>query len=160
LLRTATPEDLEVIYDIELRCFKERRFRRDHVDWILRNERCLTLVEEDHGKPLGALMLLFDGRSCRVLSVAVVPEARRRGLGTGMMKATEEIARKRGCESIRLEVSTANQGAVEFYRQLGYRTNGILSGYYSWGEDAYSMSGRVPAQAPGPQEPGAGKETK
>lgn len=139
MLRRATPTDLDAIYRIEIACFKERRFRQDHVDWILRNDKAVTLVEEDGSQLAGAIMLLVEGQVCRVLSIATMPECRRRGLGTEMMKAAEEAARERGCSQVRLEVSTRNYGAIEFYRGLGYRTDGVLYGYYSWGEDAYSM---------------------
>lgn len=154
MLRTATPSDLEKIYRIETACFKEHRFRKDHVAWILRNERAVTLVEEaDDGRLDGAIMLLVENQFCRVLSIATMPEQRRRGLGTRMMRAAEEEARKRGCVRVRLEVSTQNYGAIEFYRGLGYKTDGVLYGYYSWGEDAYSMmrsldgSGDAPSSA-------------
>lgn len=144
LLRVATRDDLEPLYRVEIECFQERRFRKDHVDWILMNERGLTLVEEtERGEILGALMLLFEGTACRVLSIAVVPKARHRGIGTKMMQAAEDSARERGCTVVRLEVSTQNFGAIEFYRGLGYRTDGVLYGYYSWGEDAYSMARAV-----------------
>ncbi len=140
LLRIAHPSDLEAIYRIEIACFKEHRFRKDHVDWILRNDRAVTLVEETGGGRLeGAIMLLFEGPFCCVLSIATIPERRRKGLGTRMMQAAEGEARKRGCTRVRLEVSTQNYGAIEFYRGLGYKTDGVLYGYYSWGEDAYSM---------------------
>jgi ribosomal protein S18 acetylase RimI-like enzyme len=140
LLRPARPSDLDAIYRIEIACFQEHRFRKDHVDWILRNERAGTFVEEnDRGRLDGAIMLLFEGLFCRVLSIATMPERRREGLGTQMMQAAEDEARKRGCTRVRLEVSTQNYGAIEFYRGLGYKTDGVLYGYYSWGEDAYSM---------------------
>ncbi len=139
LLRRATAADFEAIYRIETACFKERRFRRDHVDWILRNERAATFVVEDGQGLVGAIMLLLEGQVCRVLSVATMPDHRRMHLGTEMMKAAEAEARRRGCAQVRLEVSTRNYGAIEFYRGLGYKTDGVLYGYYSWGEDAYSM---------------------
>ncbi len=156
MLRVATADDLDLLYELEIECFREHRFRKDHVDWILSNEKALTLVEEaKDGRLLAALMLLFEGSACRVLSIAVAPSARRRGIGTKMMEATEAAARERGSNVIRLEVSTGNLGAIEFYRRLGYRTDGVLYGYYSWGEDAYSMTrfiaptldaGRVPRE--------------
>ena len=55
------------------------------------------------------------------------------------MDAAERIARERGATVARLEVSTQNAPAIALYRELGYRTEGLLPGYYSWGEDAYSM---------------------
>lgn len=139
LLRLAGPADLDALYRFEILCFGARRFHKEHVDWILRNRRALTLVENNHAGVEAALMLLFEGAVCRVLSVAVAPDDRRRGVGTRMMRAAETICRERGTSSIRLEVSTTNLGAIEFYRRLGYRTDGVLYGYYSWGEDAYSM---------------------
>ncbi len=140
MLRAATPEDLDGIYRIEIACFKEKRFRRDHVDWILRNNRAVTLVHENDGGRLdGAIMLLFEGQYVRVLSVATMPENRRQGLAREMMSAAEHEARKRGAVRIRLEVSTQNYPAIELYRSIGFKTDGVLYGYYSWGEDAYSM---------------------
>ncbi len=139
LLRTAGPDDLEALYRFEVLCFQEHRFRRDHVDWILRNRQALTLVEAGPEGVEAAMMLLFEGVVCRVLSVAVAPDRRRRGTGTAMMHAAEAICGERHVSTIRLEVSTENLGAIEFYRRLGYRTDGVLYGYYSWGEDAYSM---------------------
>lgn len=138
-LRIAGPEDLSALYRFEILCFREHRFRRDHVDWILRHERALTLVEDGHDGLTAAMMLLFEGSVCRVLSVAVAPDHRRHGIGTSMMEAAEMTCRERGLSTIRLEVSTNNLAAIEFYRHLGYRSDGVLRGYYSWGEDAYSM---------------------
>ncbi len=139
MFRVAGPNDLDALYRFEILCFREHRFRRNHVDWILRNERALTLVEDGRKAVTAAMMLLFEGHVCRVLSVAVAPKSRRRGIGTLMMQAAEAVCRERGLSTIRLEVSTKNLVAIEFYRRLGYRTDGVLYGYYSWGEDAYSM---------------------
>ena len=138
-MRVAGPDDLSALYRFEVLCFREHRFRRDHIDWILRHERALTLVEDGPEGVTAAMMLLFEGSVCRYLSVAVAPEHRRRGIGTRMMRAAETTCQERGLSAIRLEVSTSNLAAIEFYRKLGYRTDGVLRGYYSWGEDAYSM---------------------
>jgi [ribosomal protein S18]-alanine N-acetyltransferase len=147
LLRIATPEDLAELYRIEVACFREGRFRPEHVEWIVTNPHALTLVIPGPEGFLGSIMLLFERNVCRVLSVAVMPYARRKGYGTEMMHAAEEAARSRACSLVRLEVSTLNTGAVEFYRRLGYAVDGVLYGYYSWGEDAYSMAKRVLAES-------------
>ncbi len=139
LLRVAGPPDVAALYRFEILCFEEHRFRKDHIDWILRNERALTLVEDGPAGIEAAMMLLFEGQVCRVLSVAVAPTSRHRGIGTRLMQSVEAICGQRGLSTIRLEVSTMNLGAIELYRRLGYRTDGVLYGYYSWGEDAYSM---------------------
>ena len=144
MLRVAGPADLETLHRFEILCFREHPFRRDHIAWILGNDHALTLVDEGTGGLTAAMMLLFEGRTCRVLSVAVAPHARRRGIATQMMRTAEAVCRERGYPAIRLEVSTRNLAAIELYRRLGYRTDGVLYGYYSWGEDAYSMGKTLP----------------
>jgi ribosomal protein S18 acetylase RimI-like enzyme len=145
VFRIAGPADLDALYRFELLCFLEHPFRRDHIAWILENDRALTLVQDGDGGALAVMMLLFEGRTCRVLSVGVMPAARRRGTATRLMRLAESFARERACVTMRLEVSTQNLPAIELYRRLGYRTDGVLYGYYSWGEDAYSMAKPIPS---------------
>src|SRR2546428_14190691 len=87
MFRIAGPNDLDALYRFEILCFREHRFRRDHVDWILRNERALTLVEDGRKAVTAAMMLLFEGHVCRVLSVAVAPETPRPRIGGRKMEA-------------------------------------------------------------------------
>jgi len=148
VLRVAGPADLESLYSFEVSCFREHPFRRDHVAWILGNDHAVTLVQDGVDGFAAVMMLLFEGHTCRVLSVGVAPQARRRGIATRMMRSAESIALERGVPTIRLEVSTRNFAAIELYRQLGYRTDGVLYGYYSWGEDAYSMGKSLLAELP------------
>jgi ribosomal protein S18 acetylase RimI-like enzyme len=143
VLRVAGPADLDALYRFELLCFPDHPFRRDHIAWILENDRAMTVAEDGDGGMSAVMMLLFEGRTCRVLSVGVVPGARRRGTATRLMRIAEAFARERACTTMRLEVSAQNLPAIELYRRLGYRTDGVLYGYYSWGEDAYSMSKAV-----------------
>src|SRR6266513_2407 len=153
MLRVAGPEDLDDLHAFEVRCFRDHPFRRDHVEWILGNDHALTLVQDGTDGFVAAMMLLFEGRSCRVLSIGVARNARRRGIATRLMQAAEALCRERKIGAVRLEVSTRNLAAIELYRGLGYRTDGVLYGYYSWGEDAYSMGKSVPAEFPSPREP-------
>lgn len=140
MLRLADARDMEGLVTLEVVCFRERRFRREHVAWILHNPEAQVLVEENGRGIDGSVMALFTGTTCRVLSVGVRPERRRRGLGRRLMIAAEQLALGRGCRTIRLEVSVSNRAAIRLYRALGYRPDGVLRGYYSWGEDALSMA--------------------
>src|SRR5881396_2839993 len=139
VMRVAGPADLDSLHSFENLCFQEHPFRRDHIAWILDNDHALTLVQDGVDGFAAVMMLLFEGRTCRLLSIGVAHQVRRRGIATRMMQAAEAICRERSVTAIRLEVSTRNLAAIEVYRRLGYRTDGVLYGYYSWGEDAYSM---------------------
>jgi len=139
VLRYADIRDLEALERLEAECFREHRYRAEFLEWILNNPRTATLVWVEAGAIAGSVMILLENGQSRILSVAVHPSRQRNGIGRRLMDAAERIARERGATVARLEVSTQNAPAIALYRELGYRTEGLLPGYYSWGEDAYSM---------------------
>ena len=145
MIRSAVASDLEALYALEVSCFAERRFTREHLMYILRNPRASTFVFED-GRVLGSIMLHDDGGVLRVLSVGVDPSARRQGIGRRLMALAEGMAQKFGSKEIRLEVSTKNDGAIAFYKALGYTITGTIRRYYSWGEDAHSLRKPIPIE--------------
>ena len=59
------------------------------------------------------------------------PEARRRGLGTALVRAIEAAAARRGAEECLLEVATTNAPARALYAALGYAPVGRRPRYYS-----------------------------
>ena len=138
MLRYADLRDLRALEALEAVCFQEHRYRPEFLEWILKNPRTATLVWVEAGEIAGSVMILENGTS-RVLSVAVHPSRRRGGIGRKLMEAAERVSRERGATAARLEVSTVNAAAIALYRGLGYRTEGVLPGYYSWGEDAFAM---------------------
>lgn len=99
----------------------------------------MTYVYSHQERPVGTIMLKRDLDVARVVSIAVLPGQRRRGVGTELMAMAEDIMREQGAKVMKLEVNVNNDTAINFYRHLGYDFDGILKGYYSWGEDAYVM---------------------
>jgi len=79
-----------------------------------------------------------DG-SGHVISIAVKPEWRRRGIGVKLMEALLDAFKERGLKRALLEVAVSNEEAVAFYKRLGFKVTTLLKGYYPWGEDAYLM---------------------
>jgi [ribosomal protein S18]-alanine N-acetyltransferase len=76
----------------------------------------------------------------RILTLDVVPEARRHGLASRLMLECEERVRRRGCTEMYLETAVNNEAALKLYHKLGYRIIRTLPGYYhSHGLDAFLM---------------------
>ena len=71
-----------------------------------------------------------------IVSMAVRPESRRRGIGTRLI---EEVTAYCAGKSLRLEVRASNLGAIQFYLKLGFHKRAIVPGYYHDGEDAFVM---------------------
>lgn len=64
-------------------------------------------------------------RHAHLFLLYVVPEHRRRGIGTALMRYVEAWARVRGDRQIGLQVFQSNQPALNLYNQLGYQTQSV-----------------------------------
>ncbi len=73
-----------------------------------------------------------------VLSLAVSPEFRRKGIAKMLMANIESLA-ERDARTVSLCVRPDNQEAVNLYLSLGYKVLALCSGYYEDGSDAYMM---------------------
>ena len=98
----------------------------------------MVLVASLAGEIAGFAIMSFGDREAHLLLLAVSPERRRTGAGRQMLAWLEKSAITAGIHCIRLEVRTANAPARAFYRRLGYRYLGQLSGYYD-GREAASI---------------------
>lgn len=74
-----------------------------------------------------------------VQNIGVLPEHRGQGIGTGLIQASLLGLQQVGINHVGLEVTAENNGAVQLYRRLGFRTVRTL---YKSVELAYSGSGR------------------
>ena len=89
-----------------------------------------------NGKPVATSMLLLEGSTAGIWWVAVLPEARRRGIGTVMTIKPLMEARSRG---IRHTVLISSKMGLSLYRRLGFREYTKLS-YYVWeSEDPFNL---------------------
>ena len=64
-------------------------------------------------------------RHAHIFLLYVVPEHRRRGIGTALMRYVEDWARIRGDRQIGLQVFQSNPAALNLYNQLGYQTQSL-----------------------------------
>ncbi len=88
---------------------------------------------------------LFGGpKRGHLISIAVLPDFRRRGVASALMRKVMRALVGYGCEDLFLEVRVSNVGAVELYRELGFGVERRIRYYYADGEAAYVMSKRLP----------------
>ncbi len=71
-----------------------------------------------------------------ILTLAVVPAARRQGLGATLLAAALAEAARRGATAMLLEVAKANQPARALYAAQGFTQVGLRRRYYANGDDA------------------------
>lgn len=61
-----------------------------------------------------------DGPFLVIHAFAVAPAKQGGGYGHSLLTACEEVAGKRGCESIRIDAFSENAGALRFWERHGY----------------------------------------
>jgi [ribosomal protein S18]-alanine N-acetyltransferase len=86
--------------------------------------------------PCGHLLTRRTLDEAEILTIAVLPEARRRGCGHVLLGACEEQWRQTGVRTGWLEVRADNVPALALYRSHGWQDAGFRHGYYSDGADA------------------------
>ena len=74
------------------------------------------------------------GESADIMTVAVAPRARGRGLGARMLAELERRAATRGAEGMLLEVRADNAPALALYSRAGWRQVHVRRRYYQPGD--------------------------
>ncbi len=97
---------------------------------LLATPGCLGLVAEAGGQPLGFGLARLAAGEAEVLSLGVMPAARRLGLGRALLDALVTRARTQGVGSLYLEVAADNPGAIGLYKAAGFRSVGRRNRYY------------------------------
>jgi ribosomal protein S18 acetylase RimI-like enzyme len=69
---------------------------------------------------IGSIVAGFDGVRGWLHHLAVLPEHRRRGYGTCLVRAAEDGLRRLGCGKVNLQVRDTNREVIAFYRSIGY----------------------------------------
>ena len=79
-----------------------------------------------------------------LVSIAVLPEYRRKGVGSALLAKTIEVMdRVYNVDAIYLEVRVSNAPAIRLYEKFGFKKVRVWRGYYRDGEDAYIMVKRL-----------------
>ena len=87
----------------------------------------LLLVGELAGTIVGAVMAGFDGVRGWIYHLAILPEHRRRGFATRLVRSAERGLQALGCPKVNLQVRATNEEVVAFYRSVGYQVEERVS---------------------------------
>lgn len=79
------------------------------------------LIARLDGRPVGVTLLVYTGKLAGIYAVATLPELRKRGVSTALLRHAVDEARQRGCTGICLQVVQGSY-AQALYRSLGFTT--------------------------------------
>lgn len=91
---------------------------------------CEGAFEGDHGPLAGFSLARLAADEAEILTIAVSPRHRRRGLGAALLRGQMRRLADVGVARLYLEVAEDNVAALALYRGLGFREEGRRHGYY------------------------------
>ena len=103
------------------------------------DRRTLFLVAETSSGVVGYVIARLDRWGAEIVSLAVHPSERNRGIGRVLLSAAVRRMLRRNAKSIRLMVHVNNETAAKFYRNQGFRPIGRVRDYYEDGGTAIRM---------------------
>lgn len=91
-------------------------------------------------RPLGMALVRIAADEAELLTIGVVPAARRQGIADGVLTESVASAAARRAVRLFLEVSVANAPAMGLYHTAGFIEVGRRRRYYPDGSDALVMA--------------------
>jgi ribosomal-protein-alanine N-acetyltransferase len=141
-LRDSRPDDFASLWRIDQQCFAPGiAYSQPELSTYMRLRGAFTLIAESHPPAIvGFLVALVRRRSLgHIITIDVLPSARRLGVGSRLLSEAESRLRSARCSVVQLETAVNNTSALSFYKRHGYFLFQTLPRYYPDGLDAFAL---------------------
>jgi ribosomal protein S18 acetylase RimI-like enzyme len=144
-LRQFRDGDLETLHRIDQSCFSAGiAYSLGELESFIRRPSANTWVAQVGENIVGFVVANREQRDTgHIITLDVVEDWRRGGVGTALMNAAEAWVRQQGAQFIYLETAEDNAAAQNFYRRRGYQKLRGLENYYGKGAAAWLMAKRL-----------------
>jgi ribosomal-protein-alanine N-acetyltransferase len=126
----AEPRDAEDIARLHAQGFYRGWPREDFAAYITGKETPIYVACDKHRKIAGFLMLRIIGDEAELITVAVDPRWRKKGVGAALMRAMFDDLRMTPARRLFLEVAADNPAALKLYERMGFKKISERQGYY------------------------------
>lgn len=128
-IRPTAPADVAALARLEGSAFSDP-WTVAMLEEALAARGAVSLVAERNGEVIGSVMGRRIADEGEILTIAVDPAHRRRGLGRRLLEAALERMDADGVRIVWLEVRTSNVAARMMYLASGFVAAGVRRGYY------------------------------
>ncbi len=137
--REMKPEDADAVVLVEQASFSVPWSRKSFWEEAA-NERTFYLLAIEGTQVIGYAGTWILDDEAQITNVAVLPEYRKKGVGSKIMEELIREAKNRGAVRMTLEVRPSNSQAIALYQKFGFKDYGRRPHYYlDNGEDAVIM---------------------
>jgi len=143
-LRNFSLSDLDQIMKIEGVSFLNREvYSKSYFEALYQNYPQGFIVAKIKEKIIGYTISRPKNESAEIISLAVDPSWREKGIGTELINFLINLFKERGIKKISLHVRTENKEAISFYQNLNFKILNKSKNYYRNGKDAYLMEKEI-----------------
>jgi ribosomal-protein-alanine N-acetyltransferase len=144
------PRHLARILEVERAAFAEEPYSRAVFLDLYSECGELFLIAKLLGRIAGYIATCAGDGRAEIISLAVDPEHRRKGIAAALLEYTLERLRVFGVRLVELMVRVDNEEAIRFYRRFGFRRVQEVPGYYENGRAGLRMRRTVAGEPPAP----------
>jgi ribosomal-protein-alanine N-acetyltransferase len=130
LIRAIEPRDVEPALDIQSSCPEVAQWTAQDYIRVTNGEMAGWVAEED-SHIVAFVIARRIASDIEILNLAVVPEARRRGIGASLLQRSFEWGSAFQAENAILEVRESNLAALQFYDCHGFKSIARRQRYYA-----------------------------
>jgi ribosomal-protein-alanine N-acetyltransferase len=142
-LRDFRNQDFDTLWKIDQKCFPPGiSYSQTELKFYIRHRGSFTLVAEaEAGESIFGFIVaeVARGRVGHIITIDVLSDARRLGVGSKLLHTAETRLAEGGCERVMLETAVDNTSALAFYKRHGYFLVKTVPHYYSNGVDAFVL---------------------
>lgn len=146
-LRWMTENDLDEVYEMEQNCSPAPWGALEFAN-VLMHSNFYGMVVEHRSQLIGYVIYEMLDESIRILNIAVLPEFRRKGVGSQMVARLACHLTRSIRKELTLNVRESNLSAQVFFRSLGFKAVNICRAANSKEEDLYVMRYRHRSRIP------------
>ena len=150
VIRRCDPSDLIPVMEINMKTLPEH-YSDYFYESLLAELPESFLVAEVNSRLVGYIMCKTEYgfsnfkklgfvKKGHVVSVAVLEEQRKKGIGRALIEEAIAGAKIKKADELYLEVRCSNNEAVKLYEKIGFIIKQRIKSYYRDGEDAYLMT--------------------
>jgi ribosomal-protein-alanine N-acetyltransferase len=151
-IRQFEKADFDTLWRIDQACFDPQlAYSQPEMAFYMRRPGSFTLVADGANRKapsnrnvspsiLGFIVAEIRRKIGHIITIDVIADARRAGVGSALLHAAEEQLLQAGAAAVALETPVNNAAAIQFYKKEGYFVEKTLAGYYSNQMDALVMT--------------------
>ena len=130
-IEPAQPRDADAVAKLHAQSFYRGWPRQDIEAYIIDPDTPTLVASDQRHKVVGFAMLRILGDDVELMTIAVEPKFRGKGVGRALMQACFEDLMMTPVKRMVLEVAADNPAAIKLYRQLGFQQISERKGYYA-----------------------------